>query len=400
MGPDELLSLFDLHPPAARRVDRVLAGAHTVADLRRAARRTLPRTIFDFVESGAEDEVALERNRSAFDAIALIPRALRGVSRVDTKTEILGIASSLPIALAPTGLTRLVHRHGEPPVARAAAAAQIPYTVSTMSSVPLEEIATAAPGPMIFQLYMLRDRGVCKSLLDRARAAGCTALMLTVDSQVSGVRERDLRNGLTIPPAIRPRVLLDGVLRPRWTWGFLRGERIAFANLAFAAERSSIVDYVARQLDTSLDWQAVSWLREVWPQRLALKGILAAEDAKIALEHGVDSIVVSNHGGRQLGTAVAPIDILPEIVEAVEGRCEVLVDSGIRRGADIVKALALGANGCLIGRPYLLGLAAAGEAGVARAIAILAEEIQRTMMLLGASDLDALEPRAVRRALP
>jgi L-lactate dehydrogenase (cytochrome) len=394
--PKELLSYFDLRAPTWRHEERRLASAHTVADLRRAAKRALPRTIFDFVESGAEDEVALHRNRSALDSVTLVPRVLHDVSTVGSATEILGIPSSVPFALAPTGLTRLIHHAGEPAVARAAAAAGIPYAVSTMSSVPLETIAASAAGPKIFQLYMLRDRSVCAKLLERARASGFTALILTVDSQVSGLRERDLRNGLTIPPTIRPSVLLDGLRRPRWAWEFARGEPITFANLAFAGSRESLVEYVARELDTALDWNAVSWVRQQWPGTLALKGILSAADARTAAAHGVDAIVVSNHGGRQLDAAPAPIEVLPEITAAVGDEMEVLMDSGIRRGADVVRALALGARGCLIGRPYLVGLAAAGEAGVTRTIAILTAEIRRTMVLVGAPDLASIGPDMVR----
>ncbi len=396
----------------------MLASAHTVADLRRAAKRTLPRSVFDFVESGAEDEVALRRNRSALDAIALVPRALRGAGTPDTRTKLLGLPATAPFALAPTGLTRLVHPAGEPAVARAAAAAGIPYASSAMSSVPLERIAAAAPVP-IFQIYMVRDREVCAGLLRRAQAAGCEALILTVDSQVSGLRERDLRNGLTIPPTIRPRVLLDGLLHPRWALGFARSEQVGFANFAGAAggegggaagggsaaagpeddpaKRESLVAYVARELDTSLDWSAVDWVRERWPGTLAIKGLLNADDAREAVARGADAVVVSNHGGRQLGTSIAPIEVLPEVVAAVGGRAEVLMDSGIRRGADVVKALALGASGVLLGRPYLLGLGAAGEPGVARVIEILSEETRRTMTLLGAADVAAIEPSMVRQ---
>jgi L-lactate dehydrogenase (cytochrome) len=376
----------------------VLAGADTNADLRRAARRALPRTIFDFVSGGAEDEVALRRNREAFDRLEFRPRVLRDASRTEIATSILGVPSAAPIALAPTGLTGLVHPGAEPAVARAAASAGVPYPLATMSSVPLEEVAAEIEGPKIFQLYMLRDRDVCLRLLDRARAAGCTALILTVDSQVSGLRERDLRNGLTIPPTIRPRVLADGLLHPAWSWRFARGPEITFANLDFVGERSSLVRYVARELDTSIDWDTLDWLREHWPGRLAIKGVLTAADAREAVAHGVDAIVVSNHGGRQLGTATPPIDALPAIVAAVGEGTEVLLDSGIRRGADVVKALALGAQGVLVGRPYLYGLAAAGEAGALRSLEILIEEVRRTMVLLGAPRLEELDPTLITPA--
>jgi L-lactate dehydrogenase (cytochrome) len=383
--------LFDLRPPAVSREQRALAGALTNADLLRSARRALPRTIFDFIAGGAEDEVALRRNREAFDRLEFRPRMLRGPARVEMATTILGVPCAAPLALAPTGLTGLIHPGAEPAVARAAESVELPYALATMSSVPLEETAAEIAGPKIFQLYMLRDREVCARLLERARAAGCTALILTVDSQVSGVRERDLRNGLTIPPTIRPRVLADGLLHPSWSWSFLRGREITFANLDFAAGRESLVGYVARELDTSIDWDTLDWVRANWPGTLAVKGILAAADAREAVGRGADAIVVSNHGGRQLGTVEPPIAALPAVVAAVGGEAEVLVDSGVRRGADVVKALALGARGCLVGRPYLYGLGAAGEAGVVRSLEILVEEIRRTMVLIGAPRLEELD---------
>jgi L-lactate dehydrogenase (cytochrome) len=391
IGPRELASHFAFERPSLRRADRAL-DAVTIADLRRSAQRALPRTIFDFLEGGAEDEVALRRNRTALDAVELLPRVLRDVSRVELATSFLGVESSAPIGLAPTGFTRLIHHDGEPAVARAAAAAGIPYVASTMSNATLEEIAAASPAPKLFQLFMWRDREVCARLLERAQAAGYAALVLTVDSQVAGLRERDARNGLTVPPTIRPRALLDGLRRPGWSWAFARGEQVAFANLAFAADGSSLTEYVAREMDTALSWEAVDWLRERWDGPFAIKGILHPDDARLAREHGASAVIVSNHGGRQLGSAAAPIDALPAIVAAVGDDLEVLLDSGVRRGADVVKALALGARACLVGRPYLYGLAAAGEPGAARAIEILVEETRRTIILAGAprlADLDA-----------
>jgi L-lactate dehydrogenase (cytochrome) len=398
IGPQELLSLFELRVPSPNRERRALTGAATNGELRRAARRALPRTIFDFIGGGAEDEVALRRNREAFDRLEFRPRLLRDASKTEIATSILGVPSVAPIALAPTGLTGLIHHGGESAVARGAVSAGVPYPIATMSSVPLEEVAAEMPGPKIFQLYMLRDRGVCLQLLERAQAAGCTALILTVDSQVSGLRERDLRNGLTIPPTIRLRVLVDGLFHPGWSWRFARAPEITFANLDFVGERSSLVGYVARELDTSISWDTLDWLREHWPGRLALKGVLTVADAREAVGHGVDAIVVSNHGGRQLGTVTPPIEMVPAIVAALEGTAEVLVDSGVRRGADVVKAVALGAQGCLVGRPYLYGLAAAGEAGVVRSLEILIEEVRRTMVLLGAPRLEELDPTLITPA--
>jgi L-lactate dehydrogenase (cytochrome) len=394
--PRELASHFAFDRPPRRRADRALAAAVTIADLRRSARRALPRTIFDFLDGGAEDEVALRRNRTALDAVELLPRVLRDVSRVDLRTSFLGVESSAPIGLAPTGFTRLIHANGEPAVARAAAAAGVPYIASTMSNATLEAIAASSPTPKLFQLYTWRDREVCERLLRRAQAAGYAALVLTVDSQVAGLRERDARNGLTVPPTIRPRALLDGLRHPGWSWAFARGEQVAFANLAFAADGSSLTEYVAREMDTALSWEAVDWVRERWDGPFAIKGILHPDDARRAREHGASAVVVSNHGGRQLGSAAAPIDALPAIVAAVGDELEVLLDSGVRRGADVVKALALGARACLVGRPYLYGLAAAGEPGAARAIEILVEETRRTMILTGAARPGDLSPDLIR----
>jgi L-lactate dehydrogenase (cytochrome) len=390
MRPGEIASVFSASPPKLRGAERRLGQAVTIADLRDASRRALPRVVFDFVDSGSEDEVAMRRNRAAFEAVEMVPRVLHDVSEIDTATSLLGFDSALPLMLAPTGFTQLIHHDGERAVARAAAAAGIPYVASTMSNASLEQIAAEPAGPRVFQLYMWRDRGVCAELVERAREAGYRAMILTVDSQVSGLRERDIRNGLTIPPTVRPRTALEGLARPGWSLGFARGEQLTFANVTFATGGSSVMDYVGRELDTSLSWEAVDWLRARWPGPLAIKGILGPADAVLAREHGADAVIVSNHGGRQLNSAPATIDVLPAVVEAVGSELEVLIDSGVRRGGDIAKALALGARGCLIGRPYLYGLAAGGEAGVARAIAIFAEELRRTMALLGAPRIEEL----------
>jgi L-lactate dehydrogenase (cytochrome) len=400
MRLSELASVFSFSAPRLRGGERRLGSAVTIADLRAGARRAVPRVVFDFVDSGSEDEVAMRRNLRAFERTEMVPRVLQDVSEIETKTSILGFESALPLMLAPTGFTRLIHPGGEPAVARAAAAAGIPYAASTMSNVSLEEIAACPPGPRAFQLYMWRDRGVCAELVERAREAGFGAMVLTVDSQVSGLRERDLRNGLTIPPTIRPRTAVEGLARPGWALGFARGEQLTFANVTFATGGSSVMEYVGRELDTSLSWEAVDWLRARWDGPMAIKGILSAADAELARRHGADAVIVSNHGGRQLNSAPATLDVLPSVVEAAGTEVEVLLDSGVRRGADIAKAIALGARGCLIGRPYLYGLAAAGQPGVERAIGIFSEELRRTMALLGAPRIEDLRGVAVDQAQP
>jgi L-lactate dehydrogenase (cytochrome) len=377
--------------------DGRLARCHNIEDLRMEARRFLPRAVFDFVDGGAEDEVTLRRNRAAFEEVDLVPRVLRDVGEIDLRTEILGCPSSLPLALAPTGGTALVRSGGEVDVAAAAGVLGIPCAVSTMASRPLEEVAAVSTGPLWFQFYLVRDRGRCRDLIDRAKAAGYRALLVTVDTPVTGGRERDLRNDFTLPPSIGPRALMDGLRRPRWALQFLRARMPTLGN--FDDGRLGFRDEgvrAAAKLDPSLSWNDLAWIREAWGRPIALKGVLSAADATEAAAAGASAVIVSNHGGRQLDGAPATMDVLAEIVDAVGDRAEVLLDSGVRRGADVARALALGARACLIGRAHLYGFAAGGRAGVEHAVRLLEAELRRTMTLVGAPSLKDLDHSLVR----
>ena len=375
----------------------------TIEDLRKRARRRLPRAVFDYIDGAAEDEVTLRRNRAAFQRLTFRPRVLVDVSQINQATTVLGQRLQTPIILAPTGLCGMASYRGEVPAARAAVRTGSVFTLSTMSAVSIEDVAREAPGPHWFQLYVWRDRALTRSLVERAQAAGYTALMLTVDVPVLGQRERDLRNGATIPPRVTVRNALDSAQKIGWLWRMARNPWIDFANVkdaragqqgrAFALGR-----YVNEQFDPSVDWDDLAWFRALWPGPLALKGLMTGEDAQRAVDGGVDAVIVSNHGGRQLDGLPAAIDVLPEVVDAVGGRAEVLLDGGVRRGSDVVKALALGARACLIGRPYLYGLGASGQAGAEQAISILRAEIARVLALLGRPTLADLDRTAVRVA--
>jgi L-lactate dehydrogenase (cytochrome) len=352
--------------------------------------------VFDYVDGGAEDERTLRANSEAFDDLVLTHRVLRDVDDVDLTTEILGRTSSLPLALAPTGFTRMTHHDGELAVARAAARAGIPYTLSTMGTRSIERVAEASSGPLWFQLYIWRDRGLAKELIERAKRAGCTALMLTVDVPVPGARERDLRNGLTIPPSLGVRTFLDGARHPHWWWNFLLRDAVSFESVSDrAAKPSGVMQFLAEQFDPSVTWDDLDWMRDAWDGPFVLKGVVDPDDARRAADAGVTGVIVSNHGGRQLDGGAAAIDALPRVVDAVGDRLEVLFDSGIRRGRDIVTALALGARACLVGRAYLYGLAVAGERGVDHAISLLAGELRRSMQLVGARTPAELDPSMV-----
>lgn len=390
MRPAEIRELLQFRAPRMRRTDRVLARAVEIEDLRREACRRWPKGVRGYVEGGADAEISLRRNRAAFERHELLPATLRDVSSVDLSTELLGARSTLPLALGPTGYSRMMHPDGERAVARAARDAGVPYTVTTMSTVRLEDIP--AGGDLWFQLYMWRDRGLVDDLVDRAAAAGHRALMLTVDTAVTGQRLRDARTGFTLPPALTPGAVVDMARHPAWCAGLLRGEAITFANFPpEISERSeSVMQFAARQFDPSVTWDDVARLRRRWPGALVLKGIVRPDDAARAVDAGVDAVVLSNHGGRQLDQMVAPLEMLPAVRERVGGELEVYVDSGVRRGTDITVALALGADAVLIGRPYLYGLGAAGQAGVRAAISMLGTELTRAMRLLGVADVAQL----------
>ncbi|MFY0563574.1 alpha-hydroxy acid oxidase [Archangium lansingense] len=370
-------------------------------DLRQRARRRLPRTIFDYVEGGAEDEYTVHANRRGFERYLFRARTLVDVSARDQSTTLLGEKLSTPIILGPTGLAGLVAPWGEVLAAKAAANRGSLFTLSTMSICTIEEVAAAAPSPLWFQLYVWKDRGVTRSLVERARAAGYRALCLTVDVQEMGNRERDRRNGFIIPPRVTFTNLLDVFRHLGWVLRMSSSPRATFGNFietgALAKKDAvSVAGFTNKQFDPSVSWKDIEWLRSIWSGPLVLKGITCAEDARLAVEHGVQAIIVSNHGGRQLDFLPAGTDVLPEVVDAVQGRAEVVLDGGIRRGSDVVKAIALGARACMIGRPFLYGLAADGQAGVELTLDILSKEIDRTLALLGRPRLADLDRSALR----
>jgi L-lactate dehydrogenase (cytochrome) len=397
MNARELLALVG-SGAGGRSGDRALGRCRNVADVRSLCARRLPRAVFDFVDGAAEDEVTLARNRSAFATLDLTPALSATGAPVSPATTVLGRPVAFPLLLSPCGANGIVHPGGEAAVARAAAAAGTVYTAGCMGSVSLEELADPAARQW-FQLYIWRDRGLCRELLARAAAAGYEALVVTVDTPVSGARERDLRSGLTIPPRIGTRVMLDGLRHPRWSSRFVRGPVVRFANVTDgSADPSSTMAYVGSQFDPTVTWDDVATLLQDWSGPVVIKGILSAAEARRAVDAGARAIVVSNHGGRQLDRSPATIDVLPEIAEAVGDDTEIYLDSGVRRGSDLALALARGADACMIGRPYLFGLGAAGEQGVRRVIELLHAELIRTMQLVGAESPAALHGVGQRSA--
>src|SRR5271168_1710690 len=343
-----------------------------IEDLRQLARRKVPRAFIDYAEAGSYAEQTLAANRADLERIKLRQRILFDVSQRTTKTTILGEPATMPLALAPIGLCGMQHGDGEILACRAAHAAGIPFCLSTMSICSIEDVAAAVDRPFWFQLYVMKDRGFIRSLIERAAAAKCSALVLTVDLQLLGQRHRDIRNGMTVPPELRIKNFIDIATKPAWALSVLFGKRKTFGNIAghYPGMQSVTVlsKWIAEQFDASLSWKDVEWIKSLWPGKLILKGILDVEDARIAAKTGAAAIVVSNHGGRQLDGASSSISALPAIVDAVGGEIEVLLDSGIRTGQDVLRALALGARGVLLGRAYIYGLGAAGQAGVTRAI--------------------------------
>lgn len=368
-----------------------LERARNIADLRALARKRLPRMVFDYIDGGADDEITLKRNVGRFRDIELTWDALVNVESIDTSTTIMGAPSRLPFFVSPTASSRLFHpRGGERAVARAAQAAGIVYACSTLASTTLEDIAAAHQGPRWLQLYVWRDRALVEELLARAKAAGFTGVALTVDLPVAGNRERDARNDFTIPPRVTLRTAAQALAAPRYMADLFTTPPINAANFAHLKMDGGLIQFVNAQFSRAVTWDDARWMRETWGGKFAVKGISTPDDASRAVGIGADAVWVSNHGGRQLDTAPASIDTLPAIADAVRGDAEIIFDSGIRRGTDIVKALALGANAVAIGRAYLYGLAAGGEAGVARAIEILETELKRDMMLLGRTRISDL----------
>ncbi len=365
-----------------------------IEDLRAAAHRRVPRAFIDYAEAGSYSEETLRANRSDMERIKLRQRILVDVSARSTATTLLGAPVPAPLALAPIGLLGMQHGDGEILACRAAHAAGIPFTLSTMSICSIEDVAGAVDEPFWFQLYVMRDRGFIRELIARAAAAKCSALVLTVDLQVLGQRHCDVRNGMTVPPEIKIRNLIDIATKPAWALSVARGRRKTFGNLSGFVKGmenvNSLSQWIAGQFDPALSWKDVEWVKSLWPGKLILKGILDVEDARIAVGTGADAIVVSNHGGRQLDGAPSSIAALPRVADAVGSQIEVLFDGGVRTGADLVRALALGARACMIGRSYVYGLGAGGQAGVARAIEILRKELDVTMSLCGARGIAEL----------
>jgi L-lactate dehydrogenase (cytochrome) len=367
-----------------------LSNLHSVADVRRRAKNRLPSPIWHFLDGGAEDEVSLRRNEAAFAEVVLVPRTLTTNAAPDTRARILGASVDLPLICGPTGASRLFHSTGERAVARAAADAGILYALATGSTFTIEEIAAESGGPKIFQLYPFKNHDLMCSLMDRAKAAGYCALCITVDAPVSGKRETAMRAGLSLPIRWSLNNVLRYALRPRWVLDHLTAAPLQMGNLAEFSSRAGLTAQVAlfgEQLSAETTWHDAQKIIESWNGPAAIKGILSVDDALRARDAGATAIFVSNHGGRQLDHAIAPVQALPEIAHVLKGQLEIIVDGGVRRGVNILQALALGADACAIGRPYLYGLSAAGEMGVARVLAILREEFIRVMQLTGCTTL-------------
>jgi len=377
--------------PTKRRLDNAL----TINDLRTIARRRTPRSVFDYTDGAAEAEISLRRARDLFGNLEFNPSILRNVSDVDTTTSILRRPSALPFAFAPTGFTRMMNHEGENAVVRVAERRGIPYALSTLGTTSIEDVAAAAPGARKwFQLYVWKDRAAGEELMARAKAAGFEALVLTVDVPVAGARLRDARNGFSIPPALTVKTVLDAATHPAWWINLLTTRPLVFATLR--TWDGTVAELIDALFDPTMTIADLEWLRSFWDGPLIIKGIQTVDDARRVVDAGADAIVLSNHGGRQLDRAPVPLRLVPDVVDAVGDRAEVWVDTGIMGGADIVAALALGANATMVGRAYLYGLMAAGERGVDRAAEILSREIRRTMQLLGTRTIDELGPQHVK----
>ncbi len=370
-----------------------------IEDLRQAARRKVPRAFFEYADGGSYTEQTLHANRADLERIKLRQRILVDVDNRSSKTTILGEPAPLPLALAPIGLCGMQHGDGEILACRAAQAAGIPFTLSTMSICSIEDVAAAVDKPFWFQLYVMKDRGFVRSLIERAAAAKCSALVLTVDLQILGQRHRDIRNGMTVPPELRLSNFIDIATKPAWALSVIRGKRKTFGNIAGHIKGMENVtmlsQWISGQFDPALSWKDVEWIAGQWNGKLILKGILDVEDARMAAKTGAAALVVSNHGGRQLDGAPSSISMLPKIADAVGSQIEVLFDGGIRSGQDLYRALALGARACLAGRAYIYGLGAGGQAGVARAIEIIRNELDVTMALTGVKSIGEIDRQKI-----
>jgi L-lactate dehydrogenase (cytochrome) len=392
--PAEIFELMKFKRPQLDGRRRRLDAALTIYDLQAVAKRRTPKAAFDYTDGAAEYELSLARARQAFEDIEFHPGILKDVSHVDTTTSVLGGTSALPFGIAPTGFTRLMQTEGELAGAGAAAAAGIPFTLSTLGTTSIEEVKAANPtGRNWFQLYVMRDREISYGLTRRAAEAGFDTLLFTVDTPVAGARLRDKRNGFSIPPQLSVGTIVNAIPRPWWWWDFLTTPKLEFASLS--ATGGTVGELLDAAMDPSISYADLEVIRELWPGKIVIKGVQNVEDSKKLADLGVDGILLSNHGGRQLDRAPIPFHLLPKVVREVGNDVEVLVDTGIMNGADIVASIALGAKFTLIGRAYLYGLMAGGRAGVDRTIAILASEVTRTMKLLGAHTIEELEPKHV-----
>jgi len=392
--PRELRELMRFRKPDPNGRRRRLANAHTIEDLRTIARRRTPRAAFDYTDGAAEAELSLTRARQAFQDIEFHPQILRDVAHLDTTTTVLGGTSALPFGIAPTGFTRLMQTEGETAGAGAAAAAGIPFTLSTLGTTSIEDVHAANPdGRNWFQLYVMKNRDISYGLVERAAKAGYDTLMFTVDTPVAGNRLRDVRNGFSIPPQLTPATIINAIPRPWWWYDFLTTPKLEFASLASTG--GTVGELLDSAMDPTISYHDLAVIREMWPGKIAVKGVQTLQDARTLVEHGVDALILSNHGGRQLDRAPIPFHLLPHVHRELGQDTQIVIDTGIMNGADIVAALALGADFTLIGRAYLYGLMAGGRAGVDRAIEILAQQITRTMKLLGAHTVSELGPQHV-----
>lgn len=392
----ELQPLLGDIRPRLDRTQALLDRCASVADVRALARRRVPRAVFDYTDGAAgQDEASLLRARRAFARVEFQPRVLQDVRSVDTRTTILGGEAAMPILFSPTGFTRMMHYAGEPAVARVAERAGVPYGLSTLGTTSIEDLADAVPGVRRwFQLYLMTDRGYGVELVARAKDAGYDTIVLTVDTPVAGRRHRDVRNGLTIPPRLTPRTLVDMASHPRWWMNLLTTEPLSFATLT--STEGTVADLIGRVFDPGITLADLDWLRSEWPGTLVVKGIQTVDDAVLVAQHGADGVILSTHGGRQLERAPVPFEILPRVREALDAHVEVFIDGGVLSGADVVAAVCRGATAVGVGRAYLYGLMAGGEAGVQRVADLLAEEIASTMALLGRTSVSALGPDCLR----
>ena len=379
-------------------MSRKLNRCYNIARLRERASKRLPAPMFHYIDGAAGDEWTMNRNTQAFDAYELVPRYLVDVSKIDLSTSVFGQSIDWPVFCSPTAMNRLFHHEGECAVARAAADEGTMYSLSSISTASIEEVAEVFEGPKLFQIYVFKDRGIDREFIRRCKDAGYAALALTVDVPTAGNRERDLDTGMTVPPRLTLMSLLDIAMHPRWVWNHLTKRPIELANVRdrVSNDLTTLSQFFSDQLDRSVTWDDASSMIDEWGGPFAIKGILSAADARRAAEIGASAVIISNHGGRQLDTAPAPIEVLKEVVDAVGDRCEVILEGGVRRGVHVMKALALGAKACSVGRPYLFGLAAGGEAGAKKALNILRTDLERDMTLVGCRNVNEIDSRVIR----